>query len=83
MIESGVIAMHRLLSASAVIIIVGTLVLIIIVVMVSDVVTMPGTARDVVRATGAQLVALTSSAWQKRCTSRKPAQVCTACGGVV
>lgn len=76
--------MHRLLlSASAVIAVVGALVLITVTVIVSDVVADPGMARDVVRATGAQLVAVVSSAWQKRYTSQKSAQTCTAHGGAV
>lgn len=76
--------MHRLLfSASAVIAVVGTLVLITVTVIVSDVVADPGVARDVVRATGAQLVALVSLAWQKRYTSHKSAQARTALGGAV
>lgn len=76
--------MHRLLlSASAVIAVAGTLVLITVTVIVSDVVADPGVARDVVRATGAQLVGLVSLAWQKRYTSQKSAQGCTARGGVV
>lgn len=51
--------MHRLLlSASTVIAVVATLMLITVTVIVSDVVADPGVARDVVRATGAQLVAV-------------------------
>lgn len=66
--------MHRLLlSASAVIAVAGTLVLITVTVI----------ARDVVPATGAQLITVMSAAWQKRDTRRKPAQACTACGGAV
>ena len=68
---------------TAVVAVVGTLVLITIIVIVSDVVAAPGVASDVLRATGAQLVTLVSSAWQRRCTSRKSAQECTACGGTV
>jgi hypothetical protein len=84
MIESGVITMHRLLlSASTVIAVVATLVLITITVIVSDVVADPGVARDVVRATGAQLVAVVSSAWQKRYTSQKSAQARTVHSGVI
>lgn len=76
--------MHRLLlSANAVIAVVGTLLLITITVIVSDVVADPGVARDVVRATGTQLVAVVSSVWQKRYTSQKSAQECTAHGDAV
>lgn len=60
--------------------VVGTLLLITIIMVVSDVVAAPGVARDVVRATGAQLVAVVSATWQRRCTSRRSARVCTACG---
>lgn len=68
---------------TTVVAVVGTFVLITIVVMLSDVVAAPGVASDVVRVTGAQLVAWVSSAWQKRYESRRPAQACTACGGTV
>jgi hypothetical protein len=68
---------------AAMVAVVGTLVLITITVIVSDVVAAPGVARDVVRAMGTQLVTLSGSAWQKRCASRKPAQICTRCCGEV
>jgi len=83
-VEPGVIPMHRLLlSARSVVTVVGTLVLLIVTVVVSDVVAAPGIARDVLRTTGAQLVALGGSAWQKRCANRKIVQVCARCRGVV
>lgn len=73
--------MRLLLSARAVVTVVGTLVLLIVTVVVSDVVAVPGVARDVVRAVGAQLVALAGSAWQRRYVSRKPEQECAQCRG--
>lgn len=76
--------MHRLLfSARAVVTIIGTLVLIALTVLVSDGVAAPGVARDVVRAIGAQLVALGGSAWHRRCANRRPAQMCAKCHGAV
>lgn len=72
--------MHRLPSPiSAVLTVAGTLVLIAMTVIISNAVTVPDVARDVIRATGAQLIAMGSSAWQKRCENRKTVQVCAAC----
>ena len=76
--------MHRLPSSvSTVLTVVGTVVLIAITVIVSNAVAVPDVARDVIRATGTQLVAMGSSAWQKRWASRKTAQACVACRGTV
>jgi len=73
---------HRLRSSiRAVLTVVGTLVLITVTVIISDAVAVPDVARDVIRAIGAQLVAMGSSACQKRWASRKSAQVCVVCGG--
>lgn len=53
--------------------VVGSLVVITITVMISDVVTAPGLARDVVAALGGHLVAVASSLWLRRSTSPRSA----------
>lgn len=61
--------------------VVGALLLITIVMLVSDAVAAPGLARDVMAAVSGQLVALTGSAWCRRCASRRNTQVCAVCHG--
>lgn len=79
-----VVVMHRLPSStSAVLTAVGTLVLIAITVVISDIVAASDVTRDVMRATGTQLIVIGSSAWQKRWANRKIAQACVVCGGTV
>lgn len=74
--------MHRLPSStSTVLTAIGTLALIAITVMISDMVAASDVARDVIRATGTQLIAIGSSAWQKRWANRKTAQACARCRG--